>query len=71
MDISVKKYFEHVVLLWIQVNSYSKYYIQYNIQTCLLGMHALGWTTEQAVEFMLTHTAASPENIRGEVKMAN
>ena len=34
-------------------------------------MHALGWTTEQAVEFMLTHTAASPENIRGEVKMAN
>ena len=31
------------------------------------GMHALGWTREQAVEFMLTHTAASQENIRGEV----
>jgi uncharacterized protein (DUF885 family) len=31
------------------------------------GMHALGWSREEAVNYMLTHTAASPENIRGEV----
>lgn len=31
------------------------------------GMHALGWTREEAVQYMLAHTAASPENIRGEV----
>jgi len=31
------------------------------------GMHALGWSREDAVNYMLAHTAASPENIRGEV----
>ena len=31
------------------------------------GMHALGWSKEQAMEFMLTHTAASPDNIKVEV----
>jgi uncharacterized protein (DUF885 family) len=31
------------------------------------GMHALGWTRDQAVEFMLTHTALAPNNIGNEV----
>ena len=31
------------------------------------GMHALGWTRAQAVDYMLEHTAASKENIVGEV----
>ena len=31
------------------------------------GLHALGWTREQAEQFMLTHTALSPENISNEV----
>ena len=31
------------------------------------GMHALGWTRGQAVDYMLEHTAASKENIVGEV----
>ena len=30
-------------------------------------MHALGWSREQAVQYMLHHTAASKENIVGEV----
>ena len=30
-------------------------------------MHALGWTREEAVQYMLAHTAASEENVRGEV----
>ena len=30
-------------------------------------MHALGWSRQQAVDFMLEHTAASRENIVGEV----
>ena len=28
------------------------------------GMHALGWEQEQAVQFMLAHTAASEDGIR-------
>ena len=28
------------------------------------GMHAFGWTQEEAVQFMLEHTAASEEGIR-------
>jgi len=32
------------------------------------GMHALGWTMEQAVQYMLDHSAASRENIEGEVR---
>ena len=31
------------------------------------GMHALGWSREQAVQYMMDHTAASKENIVGEV----
>ena len=31
------------------------------------GMHALSWTREEAVQFMLAHTAASEANIRGEI----
>jgi len=31
------------------------------------GMHALGWTRDQAISYMLEHTAASKENIEGEV----
>jgi uncharacterized protein (DUF885 family) len=31
------------------------------------GLHALGWTREQAEQFLLEHTALSPENIRNEV----
>ena len=31
------------------------------------GMHALGWSRDQAVQYMLDHTAASKENIVGEV----
>jgi uncharacterized protein (DUF885 family) len=30
-------------------------------------MHALGWSREKAVQYMLEHTAASEANIRGEV----
>jgi uncharacterized protein (DUF885 family) len=31
------------------------------------GMHALGWSREQAVSFMLAHTALAPNNIANEV----
>jgi len=31
------------------------------------GMHALGWSMEQAVQYMMDHSAASKENIVGEV----
>jgi len=31
------------------------------------GMHALGWSREKAVQYMLEHTAASEANIRGEI----
>ena len=31
------------------------------------GLHALGWTRRQAEEFMLAHTALSPQNISNEV----
>jgi uncharacterized protein (DUF885 family) len=31
------------------------------------GIHAKGWTREQAEKFMLEHTALTPENIRNEV----
>lgn len=31
------------------------------------GLHSLGWTREQAVQFMLEHTALSEQNIRNEV----
>jgi len=30
-------------------------------------MHALGWTQEEAVQYMLEHTAASEQNVRNEV----
>ena len=32
------------------------------------GMHALGWSMEQAVDYMLEHSAASRENVEGEVR---
>jgi uncharacterized protein (DUF885 family) len=31
------------------------------------GMHALGWTRDQAIEFMLAHTALAPNNVANEV----
>jgi uncharacterized protein (DUF885 family) len=31
------------------------------------GMHALGWTRGQAIEFMLEHTALAPNNVANEV----
>ena len=31
------------------------------------GMHALNWSREEAVQYMLAHTAASEDNIRGEI----
>jgi len=31
------------------------------------GMHALGWTRDQALAFMLEHTALAPNNIANEV----
>jgi uncharacterized protein (DUF885 family) len=31
------------------------------------GMHALGWTRQQAIDFMLRHTALAPNNITNEV----
>ncbi len=31
------------------------------------GMHYLGWSREQAIDFMAQHTALSPHNIRAEV----
>jgi uncharacterized protein (DUF885 family) len=31
------------------------------------GMHALGWTRDRAVRFMLEHTALGPNNIENEV----
>ena len=40
-------------------------------QACRLvvdtGMHAMGWTMEQVVQYMMDHSAASKENIVGEV----
>jgi uncharacterized protein (DUF885 family) len=30
-------------------------------------MHALGWSRDQAIEFMLEHTALAPDNIANEV----
>ncbi len=32
------------------------------------GMHALGWTREQAVEYMLKHSASSKANTESEVR---
>jgi uncharacterized protein (DUF885 family) len=31
------------------------------------GMHALGWTRRQAIDFMLEHTALAPNNVANEV----
>ena len=31
------------------------------------GMHAMGWTRERAIDFMLEHTALAPNNIVNEV----
>ena len=31
------------------------------------GMHAMGWTRQQAIDFMLEHTALAPNNIVNEV----
>merc|ERR1712059_53049 len=31
------------------------------------GMHALGWTQEEAVQYMLAHTAGSEESLRNEI----
>ena len=31
------------------------------------GMHALGWTRQQAIDFMLAHTSSTPLNIANEV----
>jgi uncharacterized protein (DUF885 family) len=31
------------------------------------GIHALGWTRQDAIDFMLAHTASSPDNAEGEV----
>ena len=31
------------------------------------GMHALGWTRDRAIAFMLEHTALAPDNIANEV----
>ena len=31
------------------------------------GMHALGWTIDMAVDYMMEHSAASRDNIVGEV----
>ena len=31
------------------------------------GLHALGWTEEEALQFMLSHTAASEESLRSEI----
>ena len=31
------------------------------------GMHAMGWSMDQAVQYMMDHSAASKENIVGEV----
>jgi uncharacterized protein (DUF885 family) len=31
------------------------------------GLHAFGWSRQQAIDFMLAHTALSPENIDNEV----
>jgi len=31
------------------------------------GLHAMGWSRRQAEEFMLAHTALSPQNIANEV----
>jgi len=31
------------------------------------GMHALGWTRQQSIDFMLAHTALAPNNIANEV----
>lgn len=31
------------------------------------GMHAMGWTRAQAIDYMLAHTALAPNNITNEV----
>jgi len=31
------------------------------------GMHALGWTRDQAIEFMIEHTAIAPNNVGNEI----
>ena len=31
------------------------------------GMHALGWSRDRAIDFMLEHTALAPDNIANEV----
>ena len=31
------------------------------------GLHAMGWTRQQAIDFMLAHTALAPNNIANEV----
>jgi uncharacterized protein (DUF885 family) len=31
------------------------------------GMHALGWTRQQAIDFMIEHTALGPNNVENEV----
>jgi uncharacterized protein (DUF885 family) len=31
------------------------------------GMHALGWSRQQAIDFMVTHTALAPNNVANEV----
>ena len=33
----------------------------------ITGMHALGWSSEEAVQYMMKHTAASEDNVRAEV----
>jgi uncharacterized protein (DUF885 family) len=31
------------------------------------GLHALGWTRQQAIDYMLAHTAESPQTVESEV----
>ena len=56
--------FKYIVYLYINSSLLTLY--QCNIYF-KLGMHALGWSREEAVQYMLKHTAASEPNIRGEV----
>ena len=32
------------------------------------GMHAMGWSMERAVDYMMEHSAASRDNVTGEVQ---